>query len=303
MKNTPMDRSKTALALGAAVLALVMWSGTAIANKIAVEYMSGLTAGVLRSLLAGILALAIASSLRLPRPTTGRDWMLLVGSGVTSFAIWPSLISIGIERTTATHAAIIMATIPVFTVLITHLLQRRLPHRGWWCGAIIAIVAMIVLLTRQASGTVAPLREPTVVGDLIILSGTFICAVGYVAGGSLSRKIGSIATTFWGLATALIPLVPMFALLASGTVWPDVPARGWMAIAWMTVLSSLAGYALWFYALSTGGIARIGSLQLAMPVVTIAAAVLLLGEAITAEIATITAAIVFGTWWAHRRAD
>ena len=104
MDNALENRSQSTYAFGAAVLALVMWSGTAIANKVAVEYMSGLTAGVLRSMLAGTIALAVAFIFKLPRPATAKDRLLLITSGLTSFAIWPSLISIGIARTTATHA-------------------------------------------------------------------------------------------------------------------------------------------------------------------------------------------------------
>ncbi len=75
-----------------------------------------------------------------------------------------------------------------------------------------------------------------------------------------------------------------------------------MAIGWLTLLSSLVGYGLWFYALGAGGIAKIGSLQLAMPVLTIAAAALILGEVITTKTVVITTIIVAGTWWAHRHA-
>ena len=93
---------------------------------------------------------------------------------------------------------------------------------------------------------------------------------------------------------------------AAGAHWaigPDLPAQAWMAIAWMVILSSLVGYGLWFYALGNGGISRIGTLQLAMPVVTIAAASLILGEVITIKIAFITTAIIAGTWWAHNNAS
>jgi hypothetical protein len=62
------DRSGLAFAPGAAILALIMWSGTAIANKVAVASISGATAGILRSMLAGLIALALATLLRLPFP-------------------------------------------------------------------------------------------------------------------------------------------------------------------------------------------------------------------------------------------
>ena len=65
MKNLTAKKSTSIppSALLAASVALILWGGTAIANKVAVGYMSGLTAGVLRSMLAGLLALLIASLL------------------------------------------------------------------------------------------------------------------------------------------------------------------------------------------------------------------------------------------------
>ena len=290
----------TTYAFSAAILALLMWSGTAIANKFAVMYMSGLTAGVLRSMLAGVIALVIAMLLRLPRPSMTGDRLLLLGSGFASFAIWPTLASIGIERTTASHAAIIMAMIPVFTVLFASIANRRIPRMGWWVGAAVALLATLMLFAIPSSDSLEPIAEASLTGDLIILAGSIVCALGYIAGGKLSPRLGSIATTFWGLSAALVLLIPVFVLTGLDTVWTSVPTQGWLAVAWMTILSSLVGYGLWFYALGKGGIARIGSLQLAMPVVTIAAAALLLGEDITLEIMLITSMIVVGTWWAHR---
>jgi len=279
-----------------------MWSGTAIANKVAVAYMSGLTAGVLRSTLAATIALIVAFALRLPRPTTGKDRLLLIVSGFASFAVWPALLGIGIAQTTAIHAAVILATLPVFAVLIANAVDRRLPQPGWWLGVAAAFAATALLVTGQDAQHPSSMAVATLTGDLIILAGCIICAIGYVAGGKLSGSIGSVATTFWGLASALFLLVPVFAFIATGTSWSTVPAEGWMAIGWMTLLSSLVGYGLWFYALGTGGIAKIGSLQLAMPVLTIAAAALILGEVITTKIVVITTIILASTWWAHRHA-
>ena len=78
VKGAATDQTESGHAFGAGILALTMWSGTAIANKVAVTYMSGLTAGVFRSLLAGAIALVVAIMLRLPRPATGVDRVLLM---------------------------------------------------------------------------------------------------------------------------------------------------------------------------------------------------------------------------------
>ena len=289
--------------LFAAALALLFWSGTAIANKIAVVYMDGLTAGILRSMLAGVIAVVFAYSLKLPFPQSANDRALLVVSGVSSFAIWPVLMSLGIERTTVGHAALIMALIPVFTVFIAAIIQRRLPRRGWWLGAVIALSATAILIISQGTSITSFKDGSSVIGDLVVLVGGVICSIGYVAGGKLSPKIGTAATTFWGLAIALIILIPAFIAVADSTEWFGVANEGWLAIAWMALFSSLAGYALWFYALGRGGLGRIGSLQLIMPVMTLALAAIILNEALTMFLATICAAIIFGMFLAQRHAS
>ncbi len=296
--ESTQDGSHQSYALIAGLLALFMWSGTAIANKVAVQYMSGLTAGVTRSMIAGVIALAIVLIARLPRPSGLKDTLLLVFSGLASFAVWPMMISIGVVRTSASHAAIAMAMIPIFAVLGVHLTELRLPSIGWWFGAIIAFTATIMLVLLDSPASAA--SGASAVGDLIIIAGSLICAAGYVAGGKLSSKIGSPSVTFWGLASALIVLVPTFILVAPATPWSSLPAQAWLSLGWLAFLSSLVGYGLWFYALGVGGIARIGSLQLGMPVATIVAAALILDETITVEIALVTSFILFGTWWAHR---
>lgn len=305
MKNIATETAgyRSSPVLYAAVFALLFWSGTAIATKIAVGYMDGLTAGVLRSMLAGALAVVVAFSLRLPFPGSAQDRALLIVSGISSFAVWPILMSVGIEHTTAGHAALIMALIPVFTVSIAAIIQRRFPSVGWWFGATTALAATTILIMGRGI-SLAPFEDgSSIKGDLIILAGGVICSIGYVAGGKLSAKIGTAATTFWGLSVALPILIPLFSAIAGRTAWLDVTSKGWLAIAWMTFLSSLAGYALWFYALGRGGIGRIGSLQLIMPVITLVVAAILLGEPLTVLLTTTCASIVVGTFLAQRYAS
>ncbi len=286
----------------AAVIALLLWSGTAIANKVAVNYIDALSAGVLRSILAGVIATTIAIILRLPFPTTLRDVVILLISGFTSFAVWPALLSVGIEHTTASHAAMIMALIPVFTVLIATFIKGQKPRIGWWAGSSIAMGgAAVLVIARMDSLEQAPYHS-SMVGDLIILLGCLACSLGYVAGGKLSRRLGTVATTFWGLATTLVLLIPLFGTLYNRTAWGHIPIEGWLALAWMTLLSSFAGYVLWFFALSRGGIRRIGSLQLAMPMITLVLAVLILDEKLTLVLMLSCAVIITGTYLAHRYA-
>ena len=289
-------------AIAAACLTLLIWSGTAIANKIAVGYMDAMSAGVLRSLLAGIIALMIAVGLRLPFPKTARDTAALLVSGISSFAIWPALFSLGIGHTSAGHAALVTALIPICTVLFAALWEKRTPRMGWWLGSTIAITGAGILIATHGGALSVRADGASAAGDLIVFLGCVACSLGYVAGGKLSRQLGTMAVTFWGLAVALVILIPLFATLSGRTHWSLVPYQGWVALAWMALLSSITGYILWFFALSRGGIGRIGSLQLVMPVASLAAASVFLHEALTITILSSCAAILTGTFMAHRYA-
>jgi drug/metabolite transporter (DMT)-like permease len=195
-----------------------------------------------------------------------------------------------------------MALIPIFTILIAAVVDGQKPRLVWWAGSATAVGGAAVLVIARSDSVQSVSDGSSVAGDLVILLGCVACSLGYVAGGKLSRRLGTVATTFWGLATTLIILIPLFVTLSHHTAWGNIPLEGWLALAWMTLLSSFAGYVLWFYALGRGGIRRIGTLQLAMPMLTLALAVLLLDEKLTTVLVISCAVILTGTYLAHRYA-
>ena len=300
--TSPDPRPSFAPALLAGIGTLLLWSGTPIANKVAVTYMDGFTAGVLRSTVAGAIAFAVALALRLPFPTAARDRSLLALAGIASFAAWPVTMSVGIELTTAGHTALILATIPIIAVLIACALERRLPRAGWWLGAALALAGCGALVAGQTGYLDVPPDGSSLVGDLIVFAGCAVCAVGYVAGGRLAPKIGTSATTFWGLSIAMVVLVPLLIAVQARTEWTGVAADGWLAMGWLALLSSLVAYALWFFALGRGGIGRISSLLLVMPAITVLGAAMVLEEPISWLLLASCGIVVLGTYLAQRHA-
>ncbi|HEY8521007.1 MAG TPA: DMT family transporter [Gammaproteobacteria bacterium] len=297
-------RGPQAAVLAAAGATVLLWSGTPIANKVAVATIDPATAGILRSLLAGVLGGGLALALKLPFPRDARQRVLLVLSGLGNFALWPLFLSLGLGLTTANHAGFIIATIPIVTGLMAAALERAWPRRRWWIGGAVALLGTAFLIFHREGAPEA--REASMIGDLLILTGVLACAFGYVAGGKLAPAIGTWAATFWGLGTTAVVLLPVVALLAGRTEWSAVDAAGWLAIAYMTVLASFVGYIAWFWALGHGGIARMSAWQLAQPVVTTAMAALLLGESLSWPLVASGAVILVGAtlaqWPASPRA-
>lgn len=290
---------RPSIVYAAAVGALLLWGGTPIANKVAVATIDPATAGLLRSLLAGCVAVVLARALRLPFPAENRQRAWLLVSGIASFVIWPLMLSIGLGSTSASHAALIIAMSPVATGLIAEGLHGKVPAAAWWAGTAVAMAGVALLVAARGDGSAA--LQSAALGDLVILAGIGISGLGYVAGGRLVPQIGTWATTFWGLALSMPVLVALVAWLAPRTDWAAVTSTGWASVAYMTLCSSLLGYCAWFWALGHGGITRVSALQLSQPVVTIVVAVIWLAESLTAPLLAAAVIILGGTWVAQRR--
>jgi drug/metabolite transporter (DMT)-like permease len=285
-------RQRPAAVYVAAFLALLLWAGTPIANKLAVASIDPATAGLARSALAGVLAGVLALHWRLPFPSLGRHRAVLAASSLASFTIWPLLLSFGLGRTSANHAALMIATIPVFTGLIAAAIDRRWPGTAWWIGVAIALCGAALLITVRSSAATA---AGSVSGDLVIMVGVVACAAGYVGGGKLSPQLGALPTTLWSLALGTLVLVPAVIVLWSRTDWSHVGQSAWLAVGYMAVCSSLLGYLAWFWALGHGGITRISAWQLGQPLMTVVLAGLVLGERATWPLVLAGAAVLIGT--------
>jgi drug/metabolite transporter (DMT)-like permease len=286
-------RDHPAAVYAAAIFSLVLWAGTPIANKISVAAIDPATAGLLRSALAGVASLVLAILLRLPFPFSTQQRVLLALSGVGNFVAWPWLLSLGLGLTTANHAALMIATIPIFTGLMAAAVERIRPSTAWLVGVTISLLGTAFLIGVRADGPSA--AAGSVVGDVLILLGVLACAAGYVAGGLLAPQIGTFATTFWGLGSSVAFLAPALALIWGRTDWAAVSSSAWLAVGYMALCSSFVGYIAWFWALGRGGIARMSAWQLGQPVLTIVAAGFLLGERVTWPLVAAGIAVLFGT--------
>jgi drug/metabolite transporter (DMT)-like permease len=224
--------------------------------------------------------------------------LALAGSALGGFVLFPLLFSIGLHLTTASHAALILATTPVFTGLFAALLERRPPAAAWWLGGAVALVGEILLVGFRFgyddSGA-------SLGGDLLLTASAAAAAMGYVAGASLSERIGTWSTTFLGIAAAGLVLAPLLAWRGGDIAWAAIRPEDWLAILYLAALSTVLAYVCWYWALARGGIARVAASQFALPVIILGLAALVLGETITPPLVLAAAIVMSGIYIVQRR--
>lgn len=281
-----------------ALLAVVIWGGTPVATKIALVDLSPLAVALLRTLLGGLAALVLALALRLPLPESAEKRWLLALSAACGFIGFPLLLSVGVQRTTANHASIILASLPVFTAAIALAWDRQRPRRAWWLGVGVALLGEAVLVSgRDVSGD----ATASLSGDLLVLGGNLFASLGYVAGGRLHQAgYGSVATTFWGAGLAALVLLPVAPLLISGAALTEASSGTWVGVLYLAVGATIVAYVMWYWALGRGGIARLGLMQFLQPVSGVILAWILLGERFGPSFLVAAGLVLAGVWIAIR---
>jgi drug/metabolite transporter (DMT)-like permease len=277
------SRERLGLLLG--LIGVLAFSLTLPMTRLAVGSLDAWFVAFGRMALAGLVDGLWLWLARAPKPDREQlPW--LAGCVVGVVVGFPLCSSLAMRTLPANHGAVINGLLPFATALLAALwLGERHRARFWTCAAVgSAIVIAFALRHGVAVGY----------GHLWMLAAVLIGAVGYVAGGRLSRTMGGVNTILWSLVLALPLTLPIAAWLALATPMP-ARAAAWGAFAYITLISQIAGFFAWYNGLALGGIARVGQVQLLQAFFTIAAAAWLFGEAVepltwlaaTAVVATI----------------
>lgn len=285
--------------------AVLLWAATPIATKIAVLELDPVAVGALRTVLAALLTAPIVLLYRLRPPRDPRRLALFglaIGGGFIAF---PLLFSLGMSRTSATHAALILAALPLSTGLLGAAFERTVPPWTWWLGAAIALAGEIFIVGFSPGPSA---HGATLAGDLLIAAGGLSASTGHVAGARLAPSLGTWPTALLGITFAGLILLPTVPWLADPSTAANASGTAWSAIAFLAGGSTLLAFVAWYWALSHGGIARMGAMQFLQPAVTVALAALLLNEPITPTLLGAAVLILAGValtqqrWRAVRRA-
>ena len=280
-----------------ALATMVIWGGTPVFTKLAINEIDPLLVGALRTLIAGLVALPVLLIRNHPIPQDRRSRVTLAYSGFAAFIAFPLLFSFGQQSTSTTHAALILATLPVFTSAFGRLVERTRPDPTWVLGIALAFGGEIALIAWRAPGEAGG----SLAGDAVVLLSSAICATGYVAGARLAQRgYRSLSTTLWGVAGASVVIAPLAAGLVISGGWPQAGAIAWGSVLVLAVLTSIVGYVAWYWALAHGGISRIASVQFTQPLFGLALAALVLSGRPAPNTAVAGAVILAGAWLVQR---
>lgn len=225
------------------------------------------SSGVAAALIIGLLAGASGQSLRVPRD----QWRRLLAAGFVNVFAWMGFSTLALRWLKVGQAALLVYTMPVWVILLAWPLLGRRPALRGLLGLGFCAFGLLLLF----SGDKMALEASQLVGVLLALAAAILFALGNVA--LKPPVLPPLASVAWQLLIGCLPMV-LFGLTVEH---PDVLAlssRGWMLMAYMTLVPMGLCYLTWFAALRRLP-AEIASMStLLTPVVGVTAAAFSLGE-------------------------
>ncbi|MGW4213057.1 DMT family transporter [Lentzea sp. NPDC004789] len=222
-----------------------------------------------RALVAAVLAIAYLASSRAPFPSVPQlRRLVVVAAGIVIG--FPLFTSLALTTQTSAHGAVVIAVLPMSTAIWAVVRASERPPTAFWLSSGAGLLAVLAFVATGGglSGSLS-------LADAYLLIAVVLCGLGYAEGGALSRELGGARTICWALVVALPVTIPVSLYTADFSRATPVV---WLSFAYVTLISMFLAFFAWYAGLAAGGVAKIGQIQLAQPVLTLLWSALVLGE-------------------------
>jgi drug/metabolite transporter (DMT)-like permease len=274
--------SRSTLLLAFATLYLV-WGSTYLAIRIAVASVPPFVAGSLRFGIAGGGLYLFLRLRGLPRPSA-QNWYAAALVGALLLGGGNGLVAWAEQWVPSAETALIVASVPLWMTLLPWLARRaKAPHPVALVGIALGLLGVATLVSgAPGAGRGTPAAGAMMAGRIGLLVACLSWAVGSLWSRSLPLPGEAALATSLEMLTAS-PILALAALARGewGRFHPAAVAPGaWLALAYLVVFGSLAGFGSYVFLLKNTSAARASTYAFVNPLVAVVLGSLVAGEAV-----------------------
>lgn len=273
------------------LLAVFIWAGNTVVNKLAVGVIQPAEIGFFRWLLVG---LALTPFMLGPVLRNRRYILANLGKfvvlGLLGMAVYQSLAYYAAALTSATNMGIILSLMPLMALgLASSILAHRL-NAGALLGALVSLAGVVLVISQGH------------LGDAMMIVATLAYAVYSVLLKKWSLKLPAMQLLYLQVLVAILALLPLY-LLSPRT---GLNAANLPLVLYAALFASIVAALAWMH-----GVARLGPSRMALffnllPIITACIATLVLGERLTVHHlvggALTLAGVLLAEFWQRRPA-
>lgn len=255
------------------LLAIFIWAGNTVINKLAVGAIFPSEIGFYRWLLAGLLFTPfmlkpVIANWSVIRPNLGKIFVL----GVLGMAIYQSLAYYAAARTSATNMGIILSLMPLMVLAMSIMSLGQRLNAGALVGAILSFVGVLVVVS---SGSFSALLDHGLnLGDAMMLIATLAYAIYSTLLKKWQLRLPPLQMLYMQILVAIVVLLPLY--LMSPKTGLTVHNIG--LVLYACILASMLAPLAWMKAVTVLGPSRTTLFFNLLPLITALIAAVVLKE-------------------------
>lgn len=275
----------------ALVLVQIIYASGVIVGKFVLPVVPAPVIVTLRMIVASIAFFIAHRALKGAAPRTARDWIWFALLGVVGGAGNQLLVLLGLTRTTAINAAILIPMIPIFTVIFGWAFRRDFPSALKWAGVAVAAIGTVYLIGPDR----VSLAPEVALGNVLVLLGMAFNALAFLLSKEMLKRYAPVTVAFCLTLAGLIGVFPI-GLGAVDTVdRSGLTPHFLLWLAYLVVFPTTVTYFLNLWSLRRVSPTLVTSFIYLQPLFTTAVAPLVLqGERLTGRVAVAGLGIFMG---------
>ena len=241
MEERGTGKANQTLAYTMAFIAVAMWSSAFPASRYSLEHFSPASLMLLRFLYASATLAAISAikGVRLPEK---RDLPKFAAGGLVGVFLYMLFFNMGAVTVMSGVASFIIASAPVFTIIMARLLLKEIVRPICWVGVAVSFGGLVVVMLSQTA-------ELAFGSGAVLILGSALASGGHnvIQRSLLKRYTALEATTYSVLAGTVFMLAFVPGLVRE---LPAAPLHVNLVVAYLGIFPAALGYLSWGLALS-----------------------------------------------------
>lgn len=267
--------------------ASIIWGATPAVMKLTLLEVPPFSLGFIRMFFASLILITfLYKDLKIKRSDVG----LFILAALTGTTLNLSLFFLGLQLSHAINAALLIASVPIFTIFASHIFLKEKLHTTIILAGSVALIGVGLIIGKPDG----PTTLPQLIGNALLLASSLAWVAYEIIAKKLLRTYKSSTVTFYTAAIGAATFVPFFIWeYAKNPMWiAGVTPSGAAGIIYGIIFASLIAYSTWQMGLSKIPPGEAAFFFYLEPVSGAALSIILLGEKLTTNL-IIGGALIF----------
>lgn len=261
------------------LLAIIFWSVNFPLIKIALLEFTPLGFNGIRLAFASVVLLLVLVFSGEGFSFSGDEKKKLLVMGLSGNTCYQLLFIQGLDLTTASNTAIIIALAPVFITALSSLFKHERLNWAAWLGILVSFIGFFFVISKQPGSFSFSWRS--LGGDVMILLGNLFWAVYTVLSKPLLENHSPLKVTSVSMAIGTFFYLPFCLKPMIDLPYQKISPEAWAALFYSGLFALVISYVIWYASVKKVGNSRTAIYDNFVPVLTALFAYLFIGERIS----------------------